>query len=254
MLFRSKIPKYSRDLFFGKVDRTPGNIKEAANVLENPNQKLYYALLWFIEENEADKDFLSALHKLDNLLNDEEFRFLHMARTMYFIENQINYLNSINSISGEKLHAASSKIEGFITIKNIYESNQFYLIEDIIPALPINFNCQKTENNFIVNSNTENGILVSKNIYFDKEHDYEIEFSCEWIEGEDYGKLYGIVFCKDEGNNYYCFGISAYGSCYFDAVIDGVKQNICGWHYCKAINVKAKNTLKVSYSYLNNRY
>jgi len=243
-----KFPKYSSDLFFGVVDRKPENIKEASKLLENPSQKLYYSLLWFIEENEADKDFLKELHTLDNLFDSEEFKLLQIGRVMYFIEKKIHYTNSVNSISQEKYYAASSRLTRFIDTKTQFEENKFCLYDDIISALPINYNCNKTENNLIVNSNTEEGILVIKNIYFDNENDYEIEIDCEWIEGVDYGKLYGIVFCKDAGNNFYRFGISAYGSYYFDAVVDGEIQNICGWHYCKAINLKAKNNLKVYYS------
>ena len=249
LLIYSEIGKsiiYETDLFLGEIDRTPGNIREAIKIMDNPHQKLYYSMIWFIEENQADKDFLEKLGQFKNIEITEDIKLNLIGKTEYFIKKNIDYVNSINSIYVDFYWEASDKLRDLIdaridtiVIDAKYDSEiiHFCIFDNITSVLPLIDNCKKIGNKIVVDSNSENGILLLKSLNFDNKVDYEIKFDCEWIDGEEYDKLYSIVFCKDAGSNFYQFGISANGHIYFDAVIGGIAQNIWGWHKDKNTSV-----------------
>jgi|GEM_PF-1635263 hypothetical protein len=257
-----KNPKYETDLFFGKIKRTIENIREAARKLENPNQKLYYTLLWFIELNEFDKPFLNYLRVLDKGEDTREFKRNFVSQAAKFVDGKINYFDAANSIYEEMFARANLEISTYFS--STYESEiiSFCLHDDIIPLIPLNVDSRKIENQIVLNSDTDTGYWLLKDIIFDYTADYEIEFDCEWLDGEDYQKLYSIVFAKDIGNNYYRFGISANGNLFFDAVVNGKLQNLYGWQRVDNINLKSKNHLKIAYNsernefslYVNNKH
>jgi len=249
-----KPPRYNTDLFFGEVDRSIENIKDAAKKLDNPNRKLYYSMFWFIEENAADRNFLKEMMNLNNFEDVDELRrlLIHRAVTNFlsitnidFDGNEINYNNSIKTICGEKYKDAHSKLNNFIDTTLSTEESQFCLYDDITSLLPLDINSYYTNNQLIIKSEADNEVLLFKNIYIDHKVAYEIEFDCEWIEGEEENKLYSLVFCKDQGNNFYRFGLTANGNLYFDAIIGGIEQKIGGWNLDKNINLKAKNHLHI---------
>jgi hypothetical protein len=249
-----KPPRYNTDLFFGEVDRSLENIKDAAKILDNPHRKLYYSMLWFIEDNAADRNFLKEMMNLNNFEDEDEFRrlLIHRAVTNFksnsnidYYGNEINYKNSIKTIAEKKYKEATSKLNNFIDTTPNTEEIRFCIYDDITSQLPLNINSNYTNNQLIINSETDNGVLLLKNIYIDQEVAYEIEFDCEWIEGVEDNKLYSIVFCKDQDNNYYRFGLTANGYLYFDVIVGGIAQKIGGWNRDKNINLKAKNHLNI---------
>lgn len=257
-----KKPKYETDLFFGEINRTIENIRDSAKKLENPNQKLYYTLLWFIELNELDKTFLNYLRILDRGEDSSEFNGKFIYLSAKFLEEKTNYFDAANSIYEEMFLNAISNINAYFN--STYESEKicFCLHDDIIPFIPLNIDSKRIENHLVLNSNTDTGFWLLKEITFDYTADYEIEFDCEWLEGEDVNKLYSIVFAKDSENNYYRFGISANGNLFFDAVVNGKYQNLYGWQRVDNLNIKSKNCLRITYDsdknefsfYVNDKY
>ena len=105
--------------------------------------------------------------------------------------------NLINKTSERIFNDAESKLKNFVDYESKYEVKKFCLYEEVSTALSPDSKCEKIDNQIIVTSNSENGVSLYKNCYFDKGVDYEIEFDCEWLEGEDINKLYCIDFCKD---------------------------------------------------------
>jgi len=255
-----KALRFGSDLFFGEIDRSPENIKEAIKNLDNPEKKIYYSTLWFIDDNEADKEFLITIKELSDYEKSRIFRYYFIGqalRIVYNIEKNTDILscsNLINKTSERIFNDAESKLKNFVDYESKYEVKKFCLYEEVSTALSPDSKCEKIDNQIIVTSNSENGVSLYKNCYFDKGVDYEIEFDCEWLEGEDINKLYCIDFCKDSNNNFYRLGLSANGSLYFDAIVNDKVQNIFGWHLCKEINIKSKNKLKIFYSFEHNDF
>jgi len=255
-----KSPKYATDLFFGEVDRTQENIKDASKCLDNQDKKIYYSLLWFIEENEADNEFLKDIREMNNPERSSVYLEYLLAHSISFIfrkekyDKTLNYINVINKISGRIMENASSVLRNYIDHKYIHEGIRFCLYDDITSLLPASNYSWYSNKQLILHSTEGKGVWLLKNLYFDKKVNYEIEIDCEWLEGEDDNKIYTIVFCKDLANSFYSFGLSADGSVYFDAMVEGKTQNLYGWHSSDKINIRAKNNLKVSYSYENNNF
>lgn len=249
-----KKPKYETDLFFGEINRTIENIRDSAKKLENPTQKLYYTLLWYIELNEFDKAFLNYIRILDKGENTEEFKRKFSYQSSKFLEEKTNYFDAANRIYEEMFLDSIRDINTYFN--STYESEKicFCLHDDIIPFMPLNIESKRIENQLVLDSNTDTGFWLLKEIIFDYNADYEIEFDCDWLEGEDFNKLYSIVFAKDSGNNYYRFGISANGNLFFDAVVNGKYQNLYGWQQVDNLNLKSKNCLRIAYDSDKNEF
>ena len=171
--------------------------------------------------------------------DSNEFNGKFIYQSAKFLEKKTNYFDAANSIYEEMFLNAISNIKEYFNSTFESEEIRFCLHDDIIPFMPLNVDSKRIENHLVLNSNTDTGFLLLKEITFDYTVDYEIEFDCEWLEGEDVNKLYSIVFAKDSGNNYYRFGISANGNLFFDAVVNGKYQNLYGWQRVDNLNIKS---------------
>jgi len=250
-----KEPKYDTDLFFGAINRTAQNITDAAKKIENPTQKLYYALLWFIELNNLDKAFFKKIQNIDKGEITSEFKSVFIEQAPDFFENKINYFDAVKKVNELMFLNAQKLNEDFIDdLQSEKEEISFCLNEEIISLIPLNDNSVRINNEIVLNSNTDNGFWLLNETYFDYRVDYEIEFECEWLEGEDKNKLYSIVFSKDSGNNYYRFGMSANNFLYFDAVVNGINQNLYGWKRLNDFYFKSKNKLKIVFNSERNEF
>jgi hypothetical protein len=248
-------PKYDTDLFFGEINRRSENITDAAKKLEYPTQKLYYALLWYIELSELDKAFLKKIQALDKGEITPEFKSDFIKQAPDFFENRINYFDAVKKVYELMFLNAQKLNEDFIDdLQSEKEEISFCLNDEIISLIPLNDNSVRINNEIVLNSNTDNGFWLLNETYFDYKVDYEIEFECEWLEGQDTNKLYSIVFSKDSGNNYYRFGMSANKFLYFDAVVNGINQNLYGWKRLNDFYFKSKNKLKIAFNSERNEF
>ncbi len=234
-------------LFLGEVNRSVSNIQEASKKLEMPENRLYYSLLWFNLRDEKNTQSLKILGNIHNILLDKA---LMQKLKNHNEKNPTSYLSTEDAKKRLSEKDERKVRESLLRSLSLEDSTHYKHIKipvyyDIISQLPVNTGATITNDRIVLDSKEESGFWLLKELKFDKNVHFSIEFECEWIEGEE-NKLYSIIFGKDLTNSYYSLGVSANGYIFFDVVEKGIYKNIFGWKKDDAVN-KLKNKLILYY-------
>lgn len=245
-----KIPSYKNDMFFGMIERTIDEINYASKKLEDRNLRLYYSLLWFVEENEFDFEFLNELRVITNIENEQVFQNMLVSRFDKYHLNKTNYENAVNDISN-KLYLLFTglrrQFNWLINLKYIKEQDEFCIHEYLAEKFIHHHEVEKSDDGIVINSESGTKVHLLENIYFDKEVDFSIECDVERVEGENMGNEYSFIFGKGKGGNFYQYGSTIDGIAFFHEVIEGKKNDLLLLSL-KKIVVGRKTSWKLRYN------